>query len=111
MYKRLLAQEPFLRLLAQSSHKRRAQLLEVATKEELTTLFEICLNIIKGNITLNSNNLKKLKRHKGLIRTLSDRKVSLTHKKKLVHQKGRGIGAIIGTIASLVLPLLSKLIK
>ena len=59
MYKRLLAQEPFLRLLSRSSPKRRKSLLEQATKDELTSLFEICLNIIKGNITLTPAHHKK----------------------------------------------------
>ena len=55
MDKRLLAQEPFLRLFTRSSPKRRKRLLQQATKEELTVLFEICLNTFKGNIPLNNN--------------------------------------------------------
>jgi len=109
MYKRLLAQEPFLRLISRSSPKKRKQLLQQASKKELTTLFEICLNIIKGNIPLNSTQFKNLKRHKKLIRTLSNKKVSFKEKKKNLTQKGKGIG--VAAIASLVLPLLAKLIK
>ena len=111
MDKRLLAQEPFLRLLTRSSPKRRKRLLQQATKDELTVLFEICLNILKGNIPLNDTAFKKLKRHKGILRTLGSKKVALTHKKKIVNQKGGAIGTVVGTIASLVLPLLARLIK
>ena len=53
MYKRLLAQEPFLRLLSRSSSKRKKALLQQATKN-MISLFEICLNNIKGNIPLKS---------------------------------------------------------
>ena len=111
MYKRLLANEPFLRLLTRSSAKRRKVLLRQASKKELTALFEICLNIIKGNIPLNSTQFKKLKKHQRVIRTLSDKKVPLRKKKIIVNQKGGAAGAVIGTIASLVLPLLAKLVK
>ena len=110
MYKRLLANEPFLRLLTRSSAKRRKVLLRQASKKELTALFEICLNIIKGNIPLNSAQFKKLKKHQRVIRTLSDKKVPL-RKKIIVNQKGGAAGAVIGTIARLVLPLLAKLVK
>ena len=110
MYKRLLANEPFLRLLTRSSAKRRKVLLRQASKKELTALFEICLNIIKANIRLNSTQFKKLKKHQRVIRTLSDKKVPL-RKKITVNQKGGAAGAVIGTIASLVLPLLAKLVK
>ena len=111
MSKRVLDQVPFLRLLARSSRIRRKRLLQFATKEELTALFEICLNIIKGNIPVNKRHLQKLKRYRDIIRELESKNVSLQKKKKLVHQQGGAVGTAIGTIASIVLPLLSRLIK
>ena len=101
MYKRLLAQEPFLRLLTQSSPKRRKRLLQQATKEELTVLFEICLNIFKSNIPVNNTVFKKLKRHKGILRTLDNKQLALIHMKKIVNH-----GKLLP-----VLPLLARLIK
>ena len=111
MYKRLLAQETFLRLLARSNPKQRKILLSQATKEELATLFEICLNIIKGNIKLNRDHFKKLKRHRRIVRELGDKKVPLKDKKEIITQSGGAIGSVIGTLGSLILPLLAKLIK
>lgn len=107
MSKRIKDNQPFLHLLARSGSKRRKQLLQQATKDELTSLFEICLNIIKGNIPLKPKDLKRFKRHKGLLRTLSDRKVSLQRKKKLVNQKG----GFIGSLAAFAIPLLAGLLK
>ena len=49
--------EPFLHLLARSSAKRRKFLLKQATKEELASLFEICLNILRGNLPLTPHML------------------------------------------------------
>ena len=111
MDKRLLAQEPFLRSLTRSSPKRRKLLLQQATKDELTVLFEICLNILKGNIPLNNTAFKKLKRHKRILRTLGSKKMALTHKENLVNQKGGAIGTVVEMIASLVLHLLDRLMK
>ena len=84
---RLMTQEPFLRLLLKSSPRRRKVLLKHATKEELTALFEICLNIRNNKVKLTDNQLKKLKKHKALIRQLSDKKVSFKRKKDSLIKK------------------------
>ena len=106
MSKRLKAQQHFLHLLAHSKLQRRKHLLKLATKEELASLFEICLNILKGRLKLNDQNYKTLQRHKHLIRTLGNKKVPLKHKKKLVNQKG----GFLGTLAAIALPLLGQLL-
>ena len=62
MSKRLRMNEPFLYLLARSSAKRRKVLLKQATKEELASLFEICLNILRCKLQLSPHMHKKLKR-------------------------------------------------
>lgn len=111
IYKRLLAQEPFLRLLERSNPKQRRELLSQATKEELTTLFEVCLNIIKGHIPVEGQKFKQLKRYRNVVRQLGDRKVALKKKKRMISQEGGAVGAVVGTVASLILPLLAKLIK
>ena len=106
MSKRLRTNQPFLHLLARSSAKRRKSLLKQATKDELATLFEICLNILRGNIPLNSYMHKKLKKEQKTLRTLADKKISLKRKKKVVNQKGGFLGAVAG----LALPLLAQIL-
>ena len=106
MSKRLKTNQPFLHLLARSGAKRRKSLLKQATKEELTTLFEICLNILQGNIPLSSYMHKKLKRAQNTLRQLADKKISITRKKKVVNQKG----GFLGTVASIALPLLASIL-
>lgn len=107
MSQRIKKHQPFLHLLARSRPKQRKILLRQATKDELLSLFEICLNIIKGNIPLKAEDFKKLKRHKGLLRTLSDKKVTLKHKKKLINQKG----GFIANLAAFAIPLIASLLK
>lgn len=111
MSKRLFKQEPFLQLLARSTSKQRSELLKHAKREELKALFEICLNIIRGNFPIDDKHFKQLKKHRNVLRSLGDRKVTLKRKKQLVSQEGGAIRALVTTVGSLILPLLVKLIK
>ena len=104
MSKRLRMNEPFLHLLGRSSAKLRNFLLKQATKEELASLFEICLNILRGNLPLSPHMHNKLKRERNTLRKLADKKISLKQKKKVINQKG-----FLGTIASIALPLLAQM--
>lgn len=105
MSKALEKSEPYIRLLARSGPKRRKLLLNQATKEELKSLCEICLNILKGNIPLDDNNFRRLKRNKSTIKTLANKRISLKVKKDIVNQRG----GFLGTVASIALPLLASL--
>ena len=93
-------------MLSRSSAKRRKALIKQATREELATLFEICFNILRGNLPLNTYMKKKLKRERHTLRTLADKKVSLQRKKKVANQKG----GFLGTVASIALPLIASLL-
>lgn len=106
MSKRLQTNQPFLHLLSRSSAKRRKALIKQATKEELAALFEICFNILRGNLPLNSYMKKKLKRERHTLRTLANKKVSLKQKKEIANQKG----GFLGTIAGIALPILADLL-
>lgn len=107
MSKRIKATQPFLHLLAHSDTKRRKSLLKQATKEELTTLFEICLNILRGHLPLSPQLHKKLKKERRTLRTLADKKISLKRKRNLVNQKG----GFLGTLAGIALPILAQLLR
>ena len=104
--KRLRMNEPFLHLLACSSVKRRKFLLKQATKKELASLFEICLNVLRGNLPLSPHVHKPLKQERNTLRKLADKKISL-EQKKVINQK-RGF---LGTIASIALPLLAQILS
>lgn len=106
MSTRIKANTPFLHLLARSGPKRRKNLLKQATKEELSAIFEICLNILRGNLNIKGKDYTKLKRQRQLIRKLADKKVSVKQKKVLVNQKG----GFIGTLAAVALPALAKVL-
>ena len=105
MSKALENSEPYIRLLARSSAKRRKLLLNQATREELKSLCEICLNILKGNIPLGDTNFRRLNRNCNTIKALANKRISLKIKKGIVNQKG----GFLGTVASIALPLLASL--
>ena len=65
--------ETFMRALANSSHKGRRLLLQDARKEELDALYEVCLNTVRGNIPMNPEQFKQMKRHKNTIKALASR--------------------------------------
>lgn len=107
MSKRLGKNQPFLHMLSRTkSTRRRKALIKQATRDELATLFEICFNILRGNLPLKSHMKKKLKRERHTLRTLADKKISLKHKKKVANQKG----GLLGTVASIALPLIASLL-
>ena len=97
--------EYYLRLLAKSSPRRKKLLLSQASKEELKSLCEICLNILKGNIPLDDRNFKRLKRNRQTIKVLANSKVPIKVKRQVVNQKG----GFLGTVASIAIPLLMSL--
>ena len=106
MSRRIIQNEPFIHLLARSRPKRRKSLLKQATREELTSLFEICLNILKGNMPLNQTEYQRLKKHRNIIRKLANKRLSFKRKKVIVNQKG----GFLGTLASIAIPVLGSLL-
>ena len=59
MSQRIEITEAFFRLLAKSSAAKRKILLAGATNEQLKGLFEICLNLIRGNLPFGVKEKKR----------------------------------------------------
>lgn len=106
MSTRIRANQAFLHLLARSTGERRRSLLKHATKEELMALFEICLNLLRGNLNIKGKDYEKLKRQRHLIRKLADKRVKINEKKKIVNQKG----GFVSTLAAIAVPALAQLL-
>ena len=106
MSRHFAVSERFVHLLAKSNPRQRKVLLKNATSTELRSLFEVCLNIIRGNLPLRPADIERLKRHRTTIETLSDRCVPPYKKKRLINQRG----GIFGQIAAIALQLLTQVI-
>jgi hypothetical protein len=64
---------------------------------------DICSNVVRGNVSVPEDTLKKLKKHKQTLLKLSNRKIGLPIKRKLINQRG-------GAFLPLLLPLISGLV-
>ena len=106
MTKRLEITEAFIHELARTTPRRRKVVLKHATNTQLKGLFELCLNIIRGNLPIDKTAFQRLKRHRTTIETLGNRRVPLYKKREILNQKG----GLLGQLATFALPLLTHLI-
>lgn len=96
----------FLISLAKTkSSKKRRQLLRTALVEELLAIAEICLNILKGNFKLFDRQKRRIIPYVDFLRSMS-RVRSERGARKLLIQKGSGVG---GLFAALLTPVLIEL--
>ena len=80
------------------TEKERKNFVKTAGSELLKTISEICLNLLQGNISISPNDVKKLKKYKNQIITLSKKQHNLTKRRNICSQKGGFIGTLIATL-------------
>ena len=73
MSTRLEMTDAFIKVLARSNANQRKLLLRGATNEQLKGLFELCLNIIRGNLPVNNTEFRRLKRYRKTLESLLSR--------------------------------------
>ena len=106
MSTRLEMTDAFIKVLARSNANQRKLLLRGATNEQLKGLFELCLNIIRGNLPVNNKEFRRLKRYRKTLESLASRRVPIYKKREIVNQKG----GFIGAVAKIAIPLLASII-
>ena len=94
----------FLRLLSSCHCKQRKALLETLTEEQLKTVCEVILNILKGTVDLSPKQKKTLRRKKRLLYQLASKSVPSKTKKQLLVQQGGG-----SFLPSILIPALQVL--
>ncbi|GFX45662.1 uncharacterized protein TNCV_1422461 [Trichonephila clavipes] len=70
-----------LHVLAAASPAQRKAILKSATDDQIKTLYEICDNLLSGNIP--TKKIKKLCSYKRVIRLLANRSVPISRKRNL----------------------------
>lgn len=92
----------FLRFLQQCNKNQRKALLQNLTKDQMTALSQVALNILKGHVTIKSDYIKMLRPYEEIILLLSSHGVSRLKKKKalLSHQ------ALLPLLIKPIIPLL-----
>ena len=97
---------PVLEYIHDLSAKDQKLFITHASKPLLLCLSGICLNIIKRQIPLSSSDIKKLKKYEKEIKTLSERRHSLTKRKKILAS-----GGFMSALLSLLPTLISSVIS
>ena len=92
-----------------STYHRKKILKQLSKKNCIyLALKEIAKNTIKRNIPLNNAQVKKILKHRKVIKGLTCKTKSKIHKQKLINQSGGFIQAILPALASLLGTLLIK---
>lgn len=108
----MLKRKDFLNLLAKSkTKKRRNALVDLGDSSEIKAVAEIIANVLEGNVALDENQLRKLRRHKKKLRLIAQKRHSVKRKKALIKQTGGIIGALIPLAISTVASLVKNLVK
>ena len=74
----------FLRYLSVATSYQRRHLLQTATAEQLSVLYEITFNILQGNISLSDEDYSRLYKNRNTLRKLSLKEVDRYTKKQLL---------------------------
>ena len=99
---------PFLEYLRGISSKSQQNIIKNADKSLLMCLSEICLNLVKRNIPLRANEIKRLRKFESEIRILAERKHSLTKRKKIL-LKGGLLPSILSILPTLISGVIASL--
>jgi len=91
--KRLRRQRPFLQsILNEANRFKRQELLEHANADQINALSEMTLNLLKKRIPIQASTLRKLQRHKGVLREVAKRRNSVKKRRQhLQLQQGNGL--------------------
>lgn len=104
----------FLRTFHSKSRSKRAQaaLIERATDEQLLCFVEICFNVLKGRVPLRKAHLRKLCSLRQQLRRLARARCARSTRNILLNsqtpQKGSGLPAVAGVLASILIPLVAE---
>lgn len=95
-----------LRVLNTCSVKLRKDLIKKFPQSCINCICECCLNTLKGNVPLNSQQKKSLSRHKHTLRLLADKKVPVNKKRKVLIQKGGFLNILLPAALSVLTTLI-----
>ena len=101
----------YLTLFSKAKNRsRRDKLVHLADTAE-RAVSKCIQNILQGNVPLQSQHLKQMKRYKNLLRSLAKTFYSVKKKKSLLKQKGSFIGALIPLAVSALRGIIPQIIK
>lgn len=89
---RLRRQRPFLdSILKEANRNKRQELLQHANADQINAVSEMVLNLLKNKIPVMPGTLRKLQRHKKVLREVGKRRNSVKRRREqLLNQTGNG---------------------
>lgn len=106
---KVLSNQDFLRLLCSSKRNLQKQLIKNATKDQIYSICEIVVNILKGNLKIDQQQFQKFLKKRKAFRELV--KKSPLKKKKILIQKGGFLQLLIPSIISGLATVVASLIE
>ena len=103
--KRLTHHLPLLQYLENLAPSEQKKIISGSNQDLLKLFSELCLNITQKNISLNSNQIKNLRRFENEIKKLSERQHSFKSRKKILSK-----GSFLKTLLTELLPSLIEMI-
>lgn len=106
---RIFKNKNFLQLLCSSNKKQKKVLIENASSDQIKSICEIIINLLRGNIKLDEHDLEKLRKKKKSFREIV-KKGSIKRRKYLI-QKGGFIQYLIPALVSGLATVLSSFVE
>ena len=106
MSERVRRHLPSIKRLQRMNAGSRKKYLASCSQDFVDTLCECCKNLLNENIPIRQTQLKKLKRHKLVLRKLANKKTSSEQRRKILQQKGGFLGLLIKPLIGLAGSLL-----
>ena len=97
----------FLRVLCKTKPKQRKLILENSTNDLVLCICEIIDNVLRGTVKLLPSQKKALKKHRKVLRQLSERKGNIKARRAILVQKGGFLPAILAPVLTIAASLLS----
>lgn len=85
-------------------------IIEKADNSLICCICECAQNILHGKVPLEQHEKRNLAKHKDNLRQLIKKSVPIAKKKRII-QQGGFLSALLAPLASMVVPLVSKLFK
>lgn len=98
---------PLLHALYRATPLKRRDILAHGSPDFFRALSEIALNILNGNIPLSPSQYKKLKKHKKLVRLLTNKKTAIRRKRQTLMKQS---GGFLLPLLSAAIPILGNIL-
>ena len=97
----------FIQLLTSTTVQQKLALLKTLTDDQVLVLCEIVLNILQGQLYVPADTVRRLKKHKTFLRSLTSKAVSNRRKKDRIIARHK----LVVQLIQIVKPLLETYMK